>query len=161
MIFHVQNILRFHKVWCSVIKEDTVENNTYRLIECDMKNVRIFCFKDINETVAGEVCTAEYFLYPNAGPDTEYFLCVVFVLLLYCLTLLTCASFISSWVLASISSTQRWLKARSTLEHWAVRSSVVSCRTRSTSNLTHTKSLTTFTENFKWCVTFKPGTVAA
>lgn len=65
MIFHVQNILRFHKVWCSVIKEDTVENNIYRLIECDMKNVRIFCFKDIKETVAGEVFLHWVLFFPQ------------------------------------------------------------------------------------------------
>lgn len=52
--------------------------------------------------------------------------------------LLTSSSFFCSWLLASVSCSQRWLNARSTLEHWARRLLAVSFRTCSTSVLTHT-----------------------
>lgn len=61
--------------------------------------------------------------------------------------LFTVASFISSWLLAPVSSMQRWLKACSTWEHWTLRSSVVSSSTRSTSILSHTQKTDSVIEN--------------
>uniref|UniRef100_A0A3Q4NBF1 Immunoglobulin V-set domain-containing protein n=1 Tax=Neolamprologus brichardi TaxID=32507 RepID=A0A3Q4NBF1_NEOBR len=70
-------------------------------------------------------------------------------------SLSTCLSCILSCVLASFSSTQRSLKARSTLEHWTLRSSAVSCSTCSTSNLTHEDSIC-----LKQIINNEPGSVS-